>query len=225
MGGALSVLLEPGKKMLEATGQFLRSVLLVLVILVIGWLIAKLIKNILTKLLRTLKLDELSDRVELDSVLAKGGISYSLSELVGIICYWLVLLITFVVAMNAVNLTVAAELLQRVILYLPNVIAAIFILIIGMFLATLLRNIVRTAANNAGISQANILSKVVEVVVMIFAIIMVLEQLQIASRIIEITISVILGAMGLGLALAFGLGCKDIAGKAMAEWIDKLKKK
>lgn len=225
MGNALSVLLEPGKKMLEATGQFLTNVVLVLLILVIGWLIAKVIKNILTKVLRTLKLDELSDRIELDSVLAKGGISYSLSELVGIICYWLALLITFVVAMNAVNLTVAAELLQRVILYLPNVLAAIFILIIGMFLATLLRNIVRTAANNAGISQANILSKVVEVAVMIFAIIMVLEQLQIASRVIEITISVVLGAMGLGLALAFGLGCQDIAAKAMAEWLEKLKKK
>jgi len=219
------VLLEPAKTVISQISQFLINVLLVVIILIIGWIIAKIIKTLVTKLLRTIKLDQLSDRIDLDSILAKGGISYSLSELIGVICYWLALLITFVVAINAIGLTVAANLLNRVVLYVPNIIAAVFILILGMFVATLLSNIVKTAANNAGISQAKLLGKIVEVVVIIFAVAITLEQLGIAAKIIELTITVVLASLGLGMALAFGLGCKDIAARFISDLIDNLKSK
>jgi len=219
------VLLEPAKTVLSQISQFLVNVLLVVIILLIGWIIAKIIKTLVTKLLRSIKLDQLSDQINLDSVLAKGGISYSLSELIGVICYWLALLVTFVVAVNAIGLTVAADLLNRVVLYVPNIIAAVFILILGMFVATLLSNIVKTAANNAGVSQAKLLGKVVEVVVIIFAVAMTLEQLGIATKIIELAITVVLASLGLGLALAFGLGCRDLAAKYISELIESLKSK
>jgi hypothetical protein len=219
------VLLEPARTVLTQIGQFATGVLLVIVILIIGWLISKLVKAVVTKGLRALKLDELSERIELDALLEKGGITYSFSELLGVICYWLSLLVTIMVAIQAVGLTVAADLLEKVVLYIPNIIAAIFILILGMFVATLLRNIVLTAANNAGIAQSKVLSKVVEVVVGAFVIFVALEQLRIGIRITELTVGIILGSIGLGAALAFGLGCKDIAGKSVAEMMDKLKKK
>ena len=219
------VLLEPARAVLGQIGQFLVNILLVLIILVVGWLISKVIRSVVTKGLRAIKLDELSDRIELDAVLEKGGITYSLSELLGVICYWLALLVTFMVAVNSVGLTIAAELLNKVVLYIPNVIAAIFILILGMFIATLLKNIVQTAANNAGVSQVKFLSKVVEVIIMVFAIFVALEQLNIGIRITELTLSIVLGAVGLGLALAFGLGCKEIAGRYVGDLIEKLKKK
>ncbi|OGX44208.1 MAG: hypothetical protein A3G38_01565 [Omnitrophica WOR_2 bacterium RIFCSPLOWO2_12_FULL_51_8] len=219
------VLLEPARTVLAQIGQFLMSILLVLIILVIGWLVSKLIKAVVTKGLRALKLDDLSDRIELDSLLAKGGINYSLSELIGVIFYWLALLVTFMVAVNAVGLTIAADLLNRIVIYVPHVIAAIFILILGMFVATLLKNIVQTAANNAGLSQSNILSKAVEAAAIIFAVLMSLEQLGIGVRITELTLAIILGSIGLGAALAFGLGCKDIAAKYTHDLLEKLKKK
>jgi hypothetical protein len=220
-----AVLLEPAKTILSQIGQFLINVLLVLIILVVGWIIAKAIKNVVVRLLRAINIDKLSDRIGLEDLLEKGGISHSFSELIGIICYWLALLVTFVVAINAVGLTVAATLLNNVVLYIPNVIAAIFILILGMFIATLLKNIVQTAANNAGLSQGKLLSKATEAIVMIFAILIALEQLQIGAKIIELTISILLASLGLGVAIAFGLGCKEIAGRAVADLVDKLKKK
>jgi hypothetical protein len=225
MGNLQEAFVVPAKAILAQVGQFVVGVLLFLFILIIGWLISKfVIKIVVTRVLRFLKLDELSKRIEFDDLLAKGGISVSLSELVGAICYWLALLITFMVALNAVGLTIAADLLQRIVLFIPNIIAAIFILIAGMFVAILLKNIVKTAGGNAGISQGNLLSKITEVVVMVFAISMALEQLQIGARIIELTISIILGALGLGFALAYGLGCKDIAAKSVTEFLNKLKK-
>jgi len=219
------VLLEPARSVLTQISQFMVNVLLVIVILIIGWLLSKLLRAVVTKALGVIKLDTLSSRIELDKILEKGGIAYSLSELVGVICYWFGLLITFMVAINAIGLTIAAELLNKVVLYIPNVVAAMFILIIGMFAATALKNIVKTAANNAGLSQGKMLGQLVEAVVMIFAIFIALEQLNIGMRVTELTVGIILGSLGLALALSFGLGCKDIAGKFVAELVEKLKKK
>ncbi len=219
------VLLEPARTVLAQIGQFLVNILLVIVILIIGWVISKIIRSIVLKALRLIKVDVLSDRIELDALLEKGGITYSLSELLSVICYWLAMLVTFMVAINAVGLTVAADLLNKILLYIPNVIAAIFILILGMFAATLLKNLVQTAANNAGLSQSKLLSKTVEVIIAAFVVFVALEQLGIGIRITELTLSIVLGSVGLGLALAFGLGCKDIAGKYIDDVIDKLKKR
>lgn len=219
------ILLEPARTVLSELGQFLVNMLLVIVVLIIGWVVAKLVKTLVTKALYTLKLDELAERIDLDSILAKGGLKYSLSELVGIVGYWLTLLVTLVIAVNAVGLTMAADLLNQVILYVPNIIAAIFILILGMFIATLLSNIIKTAASNAGVYQAKLLGKITELVVVVFAIAIALQQLGIAGRIIELTITVVLASIGLALALAFGLGCRDLAEKYISELADKLKNK
>ncbi len=217
------VLLEPARTVLAQVGQFMVNILLVLIILLIGWVVAKVIRTATTRGLRLVKLDELSDRLELDTLLEKGGIPYSLSELIGALVYWVVLLITFVVAVNAVGLTVAADLLNKIVLYIPNVIAAIFILILGMFIATLLKNIVTTTANNAGLSQGAFLSKITEIIVVAFAVFIALEELNIGIRITELTLSIVLGSIGLGLALSFGLGCKELAGRFMSELVEKMK--
>jgi len=219
------VLLEPARMILAQISQFVINALLVIIILIVGWLLSKLVRSIVAKALKLIKIDEISDRVELDKLLEKGGITYSLSDLIAAVCYWLGLLITFMVAVNAVGVTIAADLLKQVILYIPNVIAALFILILGMFVSTLLKNIVQTAANNAGLNQSRLLAQIVETVVIIFAVIIALEQLRIGILITELTVAIILGSIGLGLALAFGLGCKDIAGKCVAEMLEKIKSK
>jgi len=221
----LAVLMEPAKGVLSQIGQFLVNVLLVVIILIIGWVISKLIKALVVKVLQAIKLDDISERIELDSILAKGGMKYTLSEMIGVICYWLALLVTFVVAINAVGLTIAADLLNRVVLYVPNIIASIFILILGMFVATLLNNIVHTAASNAGLSQAKLLGKISETVVIVFAVLMTLEQLNIQAKILENIILIVLASMGLAAALAFGLGCRDIAEKFVSDLIEKVKTK
>lgn len=219
------VLLEPARTVLSQISQFIVNGLLVIVILIIGWLLSKVIRTAVSKALKLIKIDALAERIELDKLLGKGGINYSLSDLIGVICYWLALLITFMVAINAIGITIAADLLREVILYIPNVIAALFILILGMFVSTILKNIVQTAASNAGLSQGKLLAQIVETVVILFAVLIGLEQLNIGIVITQMTISIIMGSVGLGLALAFGLGCKDIAGKYVGELVEKLKKK
>ena len=218
-------LLEPAKVVLAQVGQFLVSILLVIFILIVGWAISIFIKFVVTRGLMLVRLDELSDFIELETILEKGGIGYSLSELIGVICYWIGILVTFVVAINAVGLAIAADLLNRIILYVPNVVSAVFILILGMFAATVLKNIVVTTANNSGLPYGKLLGKVSEVIVIAFAIFIGLEQLNIGVGTIHLILSIALGSVGLGFAIAFGLGCKDTVGKLVADFLEKLKKK
>jgi len=217
-----SILLEPAKEMLKQIGYFLTQLVLVLLILLVGWMVAKVVKAIVVGVLK--RLDLFWERIRLEAILEKGGIKYSFAELVGVISYWLTLFVALFLAMNAIGWVVAAELLERIVLYIPNAILGIFILVLGMFVATFLKNIVKTAASNAGLVQAELFSKIVEIVVIAFAIFITLEQLKIGIRITELTLAIVLGSIGLALALAFGLGCKDIVAKIVQDFLEKIKK-
>jgi hypothetical protein len=220
-----SVLVEPTKTVVVQIQQFLVNIVTVLFILLVGWLISKLIKFIVTKFCKVLKLDDFADRIELSKLLKKGGIVFRASELIGVIFYWLGILVTLVVSVNAIGVAVASDLLNRIVLYVPNIVAAIFIIILGMFVATVLRNIIKTAATNAGLSQAHLLSKIVETLVIVFAVMITLETLNIAPRIVELIVSIVLASFGLAFALAFGFGCQDVAKKVVVDIMEKFKVK
>ena len=220
-----TVFWEPAKAMIYNIGDFLAKFFMVVLILLVGWLIAKAVKALVTKALKSLKLDSLSEKIALHNLLSRRGIKHTLSELIGLICYWLLMLVAFVIAINSINLLIAAELLNRIVLYIPNILAAIFILVLGMFFATLLKNTVNTAATNAGLAQAGFLSSLVEMVVIVFTLMIALEQLNIGARIIELMISIILASIGLGCALAFGLGCRDQAGRFVSDLVERMKVK
>ena len=219
------VLLDPARVILVQIGQFLVNLLLVIFTLILGWIIARVVKTLITGLLKAIKADDFSEKINLEGILEKGGIKYSFSELIGVSCYWLVMLVTFMVAANFIQLTVVASLLDKIVLYIPNIVAAIFILVVAMFVAVLLKNIIQASAANIGISQVNLIIKVVESAIAIFAVLMALDQLKIGGQILEKVVLVALASAGLAAALAFGLGCKDIAGKITGELLDKIKAK
>ena len=219
------IVIEPVKAMLVRAAAFLPTLIGILVILVIGWIVAAVLKNVIVKLLKIIQFDTASEKSGLSDVLRKGGIKNTLSELIGGLIYWTVMLLVFMAALNALGMTVVASLLDKVIFYIPNVIAAIFIITLGIFFASVIGSIVMTASMNAGIKQSKLLSQVTQTVIVIFAAITTLEQLNIATAILSTTVTILLGAIGLAVAIAVGLGSKDIAGKLMQELLDNLKRK
>ncbi|NQT95623.1 MAG: hypothetical protein HQ572_04155 [Candidatus Omnitrophica bacterium] len=219
------VIMESVREMFTGLTHGLRQTLGVLLILIIGWLIAKIIETVLVRGLKLIRLDTLAEKSGTSNFLAKGGIKYTLSELVGVLVYWIVMLIVIITALNSMQLTVAAELLNTVVAYIPNIIAAVFILVLGMFVSTLLSTVIRTAASNAGITQAKLLSQITQIVVIVFVAIIALQQLKIEIGVILKLINIIMAGICLGLGLAFGLGSKDVAGKFVEELVAKLKKK
>lgn len=218
------VVVDPVKAMLVKICSYIPSIAGAIVILVVGWLLAKFVETVLVRILKTVRLDTVSDKAGVSNVLAQGDIRVTLSELVGAIVYWLIILVVIATALNALNLSVAAELVSRLVEYVPNILIAVFIMLMGAFLANFVSTIVRTSASNMGLKNAKLLGKVTQVVLVIFAVIIAIEQLKIASALLVLAVNAMLISFGLGIALAFGLGCKDIAGKFVANLIDSLKK-
>ena len=218
------VVADPVKAMLIKIWSYIPSIVGAILILVIGWLLAKLIEIIVARVLKIVKLDVAAEKAGVVKILAQGDIRNSLSEIIGVIVYWLVILITVVTTLNALNLTIAADLLARLVEYVPNIIAAIFVLVLGSFLASFVSSIVKTSAANAGIGNAKLLAQVAQTVLVIFSIVIAIDQLKIASNLLAMALNILLAAIGLGIALAFGLGCKDIAAKSMQDFLGKFKK-
>jgi len=217
------IVVEPVKAMLVRAATFLPTLIGIIVILIVGWIIAAVLKNVVVKLLKTIQFDTASEKSGLADVLRKGGIKNTLSELIGGLIYWVIMLLVFMAALNALGMTVVAGLLDKVILYIPNVIAAIFIISLGIFFASIIGSIVMTACTNTGIKQAKSLSQITQTIIIIFAVIMTLEQLNIAATLLTTITTVILGSVGLAFALAIGLGSKDVAGKLIHDLVEKLK--
>jgi hypothetical protein len=193
-----------------------------LIILVVGWLVAGWLQRLLVGALKAIRLDDLAHTARISDILKKGEVKYSLSELLGIFLYWLVVLASLLAGLNALGLTMAAELLEKVLAFVPSVLAGVIVLVLGLFFGTLVSGIVQTAAANAGISQAKGLGQISRVVVIVFSVAIALEKF-FSSIIIQTTFTVVLAAIAFGFALAFGLGCKEIAGRTVGDFLDKLR--
>lgn len=217
------LVVEPLRAALNQLITFVPTILGALFILLIGGIIAKGLEQLIVKVLKAITLDKIMDDLGFAGLLSKGGIRRKLSELIGAIVYWIVMLAFVMTSLNALNLTVAAELFQTVVSFLPNVVAALFIFITGIFAAAFLSTTVRTAASNAGILQAHLLGQLVQTAVVIFTTVVSLRQMNI--QFVGEAFLIILGGLSFGCALAFGLGCKDLAGKWVADLIDELRTK
>jgi len=218
------VVVDPVKAMLVKIWSYVPAVAGAIVILVVGWLVAKFLEAIIVRVLKAVHLDTGSDRAGIAKVLAQGDIKLSLSELIGAMIYWVIVLIVIATALGTLNLTVASDLMERLVAYVPNILGAIFILIAGAFLGSFVSTAVKTAATNAGIDNAKALAQITQMIIVIFSAIIAIEQLKIATTLIILAVNILLISIGLSIALAFGLGCKDIAGKFIQDTLNKMKK-
>jgi hypothetical protein len=176
-----------------------------------------------SRVLQSMQLNKLAERAGIAKFLAKGEVKYTLSDLIALIIYWLLMLIVIMITANVLGLTTVAELMDKVVLYIPNVLAALIILVIGALLAVFVRKVVETTTKNAGLTHARGMGVIAHSTIVIFAAIIALEQLKIGITVLSQFITIILGSIGLALALAFGLGCKDLAAKAMVSFLEKTK--
>ncbi|HEY0824300.1 MAG TPA: small-conductance mechanosensitive ion channel [Ramlibacter sp.] len=196
-----------------------------LLIIVAGWFIASLIERGLASLLRAVKFNDLSERAGLSDFIRKMGMNTDASGMIGLVVKWFVRLIALVVAFDALGLPAVSEVLRQLLLWLPNVIVALVVLVIGGLAARALSNVVRGAASEAGLSNANFLSKAATVVVWAFAIVVAVNQLGIATELVNTLFMAIVGALALGLGLAFGLGGRETAAEILRKWYGKAQEK
>lgn len=218
-----TMVMTPLQALLTRLASFLPLLLAALLIFVVAWLAARILEELLVRGLKAVRLDEIARRVGLEEIFRKGGVTQTLSELLGVFLYWFVLFAGVVAAVNALQLTVAAELLDRVLLYVPSVLAGVIILVLGAFFASLVGSLVQTLAANAGVTQARLLGQITRVVLVVFAIEVALEKF-IGVTTLHMQLNIVIAAIAFGAALAFGLGCKDLAGRFMSDLIEKVRR-
>ncbi|OPY78552.1 MAG: hypothetical protein A4E64_00825 [Syntrophorhabdus sp. PtaU1.Bin058] len=205
------IIVEPFEKCYEKLLYFLPNLFASILLLVIGIFLAVIIRMIFQKFFRTIKLDKFLERSGIVEALSRSGIRESLSVLISKIIGWIIVLTFLIVSMQNLRIPTVEQLLERFFLYIPNMFIAAFILIIGYLLSNFFRRAVLIASVNAGIKYSGLLSKFVKFTVFILSCTMALEQLGIGRETILIAFAITFGGVILALAIACGLGGKDIA--------------
>lgn len=206
---------------MRGIGDFLPNILAAILILIVGWIIARVLKAAVARGLKLVKFGTLTHRAGIDEFLAKGDVKQSAADLIAVLVYWLVMLIVLVTAVNALGLEVASQLLNQILLYIPNIIVAVVVVVVGLYAANFVAALVRTAAANAGITEAGLIAALSRYALIIFTFAIALNQLRIGQEIVANGFLVLLGAAALGAALAFGLGARDLVGKYLNERFGK----
>jgi hypothetical protein len=212
-----NLIVDPVREMLTKVLAYLPTLLGALIILVIGWMIAKVIRGLVNRVLKIIRFDTLADKAGITEVLRKGDLKATTGEVLSGLVYWLVIIMVLVMVVNALGLPQASEVFESLFAYIPSVIAGLFVLVIGMFLASFVSGIVRTAAGNANLPKPEILAGVSRWAIIIFAATIALGELGIATLLVTTTFNIFFGGVCLALALAFGLGGKDAAGKYLEQ--------
>ncbi len=190
---------------------FVPQLLAALVLLFLGWILANIVRSAVGKVLDTLKFDELGKKTGIEAFMRQGNIDLTLSRLIANLVYWIILLVVIVTVANSLGLTTVAELFNKVVFYLPNIIVAVLVLVFGVLVARFINRLVFAYLNNMGVDGALTLSTLAEYSVIIFVVFVALEQLQIGTHLLITAFQIGFGAVGLALALAFGLGGREWA--------------
>ena len=202
---------------------FLPALIGAIVIFVAGWIIARLVRLAVVKLLKLVRFDKATEKTGVQEFLKKGEIVKAPSEIIGSLVYWFIMILVIIASLDALGLPIISELLDKIFVYIPNVVAAIIVLVLGLLLGNLLSAVVRTAASNAGLKNADGLGQLSLYAIVFFSGAIALIQLGIGEEVVEAAFGLVVGTAALALALAFGLGGRDVAAEYLKRWLEEKK--
>ncbi len=216
----LDMLIEPLRALLVQVGAFLPRLALAIVVLIGGWLLAKVARFAVVRALRAINFNVLTERAGMDDFLEQGGIRTDTTGIFGALVYWLVILAALIIAFNGLGLTYITDLLHKVVLFVPHVVVALLILAFGAYFARFIATTVSTYCRNIGIGpgDAELLARIAQYAIIAFVVLIALDQLGVGGHIVRESFLIILAGIVFALALAFGLGGRDWAAALLERW-------
>jgi len=212
----LDLILEPLQDVFHTIKQFLPNLLAMLVILIIGLVVARVLRAVLVRFLTAIKFDSWSDRMGMTTLMRKGDLWAKPSLALGSIMYWIMILVAVMMGLSALKIAAVDNLVGQFFTYLPRAFSSILILLVGYVLAGFISRTVLIAAVNSGYHYAKLLAEAIRLLLIVLILAMVLEQLQVAPGIVLAAFSIIFGGIVLALSISFGVGGIDAA-KRMIE--------
>ncbi|HEY4495710.1 MAG TPA: hypothetical protein VJC01_04700 [Candidatus Paceibacterota bacterium] len=199
--------------------MFLPNFLGALVIFLVGLVIAAGLSKIVEKLVDALKLDRLLEQFGLGKILERADLRLDSGRFIGVLVQWFFIVVTLLAVSDILKLVAFSDFLSQVLLYVPNIIIAVLIMLAGVVMAAFLAKLVRASVLAARLHSAHFLGALTKWSVLVFAFLAALSQLGIAGALVNTLIMGFVAMLALAGGLAFGLGGRDVA----AAWLEKLK--
>ncbi|MCX6811108.1 MAG: hypothetical protein NT039_00210 [Candidatus Berkelbacteria bacterium] len=210
---------------LDRIVNFLPNLLGAVIVLVVGWLLAVLLEKLLNRVLKLIGLQKLFEIVKIEAIVKRAKFSLDSVGIISALVKWIILIITFLTAADVLGLHQVADFFAVILGYVPNVIAAAAIVLIGAVLAHFLADVVRGSTEAGGLAYSSFLAKLTSWAIWIFAILAALVQLGIAHDLIRTLFTGVVALLAIAGGLAFGLGGQDAAKRVIAKLESDLKKK
>jgi len=202
-------------------GAFIPSLVGALVILFAGYLLAKLLEKGTARLLRRLRFNELLERGGVTQAVERSGTHLNPARVLANLVFWFVMFVVIMIAANALGMETLADVFSELVGYIPSMMAAIVLLIVGIVLGRFVGGLILASAG--AIQGGPTLARVGRWGVILLAIFMALQQLGIANEIVVTAFAILFGAVALALALSFGLGNRELAGEVTRAWYERYK--
>lgn len=199
--------------------DFIPALLGAVIILLAGYLLAKVVEKLIFRVLRKLKLNQLLERGGVMEAVERSGSHLDPSKVISALVFWFIMFAVILLAGNALGLESLANVFSELVSYIPSVIAAIVIMIVGIVLGGFVGGLIMASAG--GLVGGPALARVGRIGVIVLAVFMALQELGIATDIVTTAFAILFGAVALALALSFGLGNRELAGELTRTWYQK----
>ena len=200
--------------------HFLPRLIVMLVLAIVGWIIAYVVRALLRSILRLIKFDKLSENAGATQLLNKAALP-SATEVVSRFVFWVAWLGFILLGISVLGILGLQEQIARFFLFLPRLFVAMFVLFFGLLAASFFSRAVLLAAVNANMPSGRVLSVAVRSVIIIFVLSIVFEELGLAEQTMLLAFGIAFGALMLGLAIAFGMGARDLARRFLEKRIQR----
>ena len=196
--------------------SFVPSLLLSIILFIIGWIVGSVVGKAIAQIITATKIDKLFSSAGAEEVMNRMGIKLNIGKFFGVLIKWFIVIVFLMASLQIVGLTQVNDFLREAVLfYLPKVIIAAIVLIISMIIADAMHKIVLASSKAANIASANMLASVTRYSICVFAIIVALSELGIATYFMQILFMGIVVMLAIAGGLAFGLGGKEAASRAI----------
>lgn len=217
----LDQILDILKQLLYNFADVVPNILGAFLVFLVGWIIAKIVATVVKKVLESIKIDQLAEQLNEIDFISNSNVKIIPSTVLSKLLYYVILLLFSIVATEILNVAPVSKLVSDILLYIPNVFAAMIVLFIGLLLADFIKGIVQTATQSMGIPSFKLIGSVVFYFIFIMTIITAIKQMGIEADFIETNLSYIIGGGVFAFALGYGLASKETMANFLASYYSK----
>jgi hypothetical protein len=217
----LSRLLDVVRGLWQQLAAFLPLLALAIVLLVVGWVLARVARRVVIRGLRLVKADVAAEKAGLEDFLVQGGVRFTTVTLIGSFVYWAINLTVILAVLTVLGIETAGEIISSLVLHVPNLVTAVVVLILGTLLGQVAGALTHAYLANLGVAGARAIGAIARWAVVVFVIAVSLEQLSIGGQVLVSAFQIAFGALCLALALAFGLGGRHWAARVLDSFFKK----